>query len=168
MDRTFFIADQHFGHKNIIQYENRPFESVVAMDSHMIEQWNSVVEEQDKVFVAGDFSFYSKKKSEEICRKLRGRKFLITGNHDTEKLQFYTDIGFEWAYDHPIILDNFWIVSHEPMYINTNMPYANIFGHVHGNPEYSDYSKQSICVSVERIEYRPIEFAEIKRKIGGE
>lgn len=166
MGKTFFTADPHFGHKNIISYENRPFQSVAGMDSHMIQQWNAVVDENDRVFVAGDFSFYSKGRSEEICGKLRGHKFLIQGNHDREKPRFYLDIGFEWVYDHPILLDDFWLVSHEPLYLNANMPYANIFGHVHGNPAYSDYSRQSFCVSVERTGYRPVEFDEIKSKMG--
>jgi calcineurin-like phosphoesterase family protein len=42
------------------------------------------------------------------------------------------------------------------------MPYANIFGHVHGNPAYKDYSSQSFCVSVERINYTPILFEDIR------
>jgi hypothetical protein len=42
---------------------------------------------------------------------------------------------------------NGFILSHEPFYINTNMPYVNIFGLVLGNPEYNDYSKQHFCVS---------------------
>ncbi|MFR0986288.1 MAG: hypothetical protein ACLSFZ_06955 [Frisingicoccus sp.] len=53
-------------------------------------------------------------------------------------------------------IEGFWILSHEPLYINENMPYANIFGHVHGNPTYKDFCRQSICVCVERTDYRPI------------
>jgi calcineurin-like phosphoesterase family protein len=48
------------------------------------------------------------------------------------------------------------------------MPYANIFGHVHANPIYKDFSPQSFCVSVERINYTPISFEEIKRVIAEE
>jgi len=49
--------------------------------------------------------------------------------------------------------------------VNTNMPYANLFGHVLNNPIVRDFSKQHFCVSAERIGYRPVAFDEIKRKI---
>lgn len=165
MNKTFFIADTHFGHNAIIDYENRPFTGVAEMDRTIIENWNNVVSAGDKVFVVGDFSAYDKEKTTEICHRLNGSKYLIMGNHDTESEQFYMDCGFGNAVRYPIILDGFWIISHEPLYVNTNMPYANIFGHVHNNPLYKDYSKQSFCVSCERIGYTPIEFDEIKRKI---
>lgn len=166
MGNIFFIADTHFGHSNIIRYENRPFGSVGQMDAYLAEQWNATVSEEDTVYVVGDFSFYSKGKTREICSRLCGHKYLIIGNHDRETPKDYLDAGFDWVYDKPVVLDGFWLVSHEPLYINPNMPYANIFGHVHANPAYSDYSPQSFCVSVERISYRPVAFDEIKRKMG--
>lgn len=49
--------------------------------------------------------------------------------------------------------------------MNANMPYANLFGHVHNNPIVRDYSKQHYCVSIERIDYTPIDFEEVKRCI---
>ena len=45
------------------------------------------------------------------------------------------------------------------------MPYANLFGHVHGSPIFKDYSRQHYCVSVERIDYSPKDFEEIKKSI---
>lgn len=57
--------------------------------------------------------------------------------------------------------------SHEPLYVNENMPYANLFGHVHNSPIFKDFSKQHYCVSVERINYAPISFEEIKKQIIG-
>ncbi len=62
---------------------------------------------------------------------------------------------------YPVIYNEWFILSHEPVYINSNMPYANIYGHVHSNPSYADYSAQSFCVSAERINYTPIEFSQI-------
>lgn len=49
--------------------------------------------------------------------------------------------------------------------VQTNMPYANIFGHVHNSPVYKTYSSQHYCVSAERIDYTPISMEHIIRKI---
>lgn len=165
--RVFFTADTHFGDSNIIKYENRPFSCTEEMDSTLIYNWNNTVSEEDKVFLVGDFSAYGFEKSREICQKLNGEKFLVMGNHDTENEQYYYECGFSGVSLYPIIYENFWIISHEPLYINRNMPYANIFGHVHANPLYKDVSEQSFCVSIERTDYRPVEFSEIKRRIQG-
>ena len=164
---TFFIADPHFGHENIIKYEKRPFLNVEEMDRFLIEKWNSIVKNNDEVFVLGDFSFYTKAKTKQICNELKGRKYLIKGNHDKNSDEFYTDCGFEFVSKYPIIYKQFWMLSHEPLYLNENMPYANIFGHVHANKAFKDYSAQSYCVSVERIGYEPIPFKLIKEAVEG-
>lgn len=130
---TFFIADPHFGHSAIMTYENRPFETVKEMDETLIANWNRVVGEQDKVYLLGDVSFYKAEVTAGIVKQLKGIKYLILGNHDNPNVKCYYDMGFYRVYDAPIILDHFWILSHEPLYTNTNMPYANIFGHVHAS-----------------------------------
>jgi calcineurin-like phosphoesterase family protein len=115
----------------------------------------------------GDFAFSGSERVTEILSKLNGYKILVLGNHDRGRsVSWWTSSGFDEVSAYPIILDEFYILSHEPMYINENMPYANFFGHVHANPIYADYSRQSFCVSVERINYAPIEFNDIKRKMG--
>lgn len=107
----------------------------------------------------GDFGANGQEK--EILAQLNGRKFLVKGNHDIQTNQYYRDCGFIEVYDYPIIFKDFWILSHEPLYVNTNMPYANIFGHVHNSPIFKTYSNQHYCVSVERTQYAPISFDEI-------
>ncbi|WP_224037895.1 metallophosphoesterase family protein [Clostridium gelidum] len=87
------------------------------------------------------------------------------GNHDDNLEKYYYDCGFDKVSEYPIILDEFWMVSHKPLYLNKNMPYANIYGHVHGNEMYVDYSKHSFCACVERINYTPISWDEIKKTI---
>jgi calcineurin-like phosphoesterase family protein len=159
---VFFIADTHFGHENIIRYEKRPFSNANEMANVLIKNWNNAVSKKDKVFVLGDFSFYPKEKTTQICKSLNGEKFLVKGNHDGKSDTYYLECGFAHVCQYPIIYDQFWILSHEPFYVNTNMPYANIFGHVHGNKIYADHSPQSYCVSVERINYTPINYEKIK------
>lgn len=159
----YFIADTHFSEENIILYENRPFKNAKEMDSTLLERWNQVVNQEDTIYVLGDFGAQGKESF--IINQLKGRKFLVKGNHDIQSNAYYRDAGFEEVYDYPIIIRNFWILSHEPLYVNTNMPYANLFGHVHNSPIIKTYSSQHYCVSVERINYMPISFNEIITQI---
>ncbi len=163
MKKIFFIADPHYGDERILKYENRPFQSVELMDADMIRRWNEVVSSEDTVYVLGDLGADGYEK--DILSKLNGTKFLVKGNHDTKSNKEYRSFGFAEVYDHPIIIDGFWILSHEALYVNTNMPYANLFGHVHNSPIVKDYSNQHYCVSVERINYTPIDFDIIKNLI---
>ena len=157
---VYFIADTHFGDDSIRKYENRPFDSAERMDDALIQRWNAAVQEDDTVYVLGDFSVLGKENA--VLNRLNGKKYLVKGNHDTESNEYYRRAGFCEVYDHPVVLDGFWILSHEPLYVNTNMPYANLFGHVHRSPVYRDYSPQHYCVSAERIDYTPIAFDRIK------
>ena len=163
MNKIFFIADPHFGDDRIRRYENRPFSTVEEMDSELIRRWNGVVTETDTVFVLGDFGADGNEAA--VLSKLSGQKYLVKGNHDTKSNADYRNAGFTEVYDHPILFQGFWILSHDALYVNSNMPYANLFGHVHNNPIIKDYSKQHFCVSVERIDYTPISFEIIKKKI---
>lgn len=159
MSQVYMIADMHFGHGQIICYENRPFHNTEEMNEYMIHKWNEIITKEDKVYILGDFSMLEAKENKKILELLNGSKILIMGNHDTHfSVKEWMEMGFDEVTSNPIIYKEWFILSHEPVYLNVNMPYANIFGHVHGNMQYRDYSKQSFCVSVERIGYQPILF----------
>ena len=167
--KTFFIADTHFGHSAIIRYENRPFADVREQEEVLIKNWNDVVTAEDTVYMIGDFGLSeSEEETRRVCQVLNGTKILVMGNHDTNSPEWYRNCGFAEASPWPIIIEGFWILSHEPLYINENMPYANIYGHVHANPSYKDASRQSVCVCVERTDYRPISFEDVRKKVLGE
>lgn len=159
----FFIADTHFSSEDIIRYENRPFENTRVMDGTMIRNWNEVVSPDDIVYHLGDFG--AEGHENEFLHWLNGTIYLVKGNHDVETNEYYRDVGFKEVYDLPVVYDGYWLLSHEPMYVNTNMPYANLFGHVHANPIIKDSSPYHVCVSVERTDYAPISLSEIKRRI---
>ena len=163
---AFFIADTHFGDGNILRYENRPFATVEEMDQELIRLWNEKVEEGDRVFHLGDFSSRSWEEDQALLSQLHGEKVLILGNHDHHRTpQQWRELGFAEAVAWPIVWNGFYILSHEPLYVNQNMPYANIFGHVHGNPVYRDVSPHSVCVSVERTGYAPLSFEELRQRL---
>ena len=79
---NFYIADTHFGHKNVLKFDNRPFASVDEMDRVLIEQWNAVVGSDDDIYIIGDFCYRSTKEPLWYLKQLKGRKHLILGNHD--------------------------------------------------------------------------------------
>ena len=165
MAKVYLISDMHFGHANIMKYENRPFSTVEDMDNTIVNNWNKTVNKDDKVFILGDVSFYNKDKTRDIINRLRGYKTLIIGNHDKDRsLTWWKDTGFQEVYQYPIIYNEFYILSHEPLYLNENMPYANIHGHIH-HLRYD--SRQFYNVSVECIDYTPVDFEKIKEIILG-
>lgn len=159
----YFIADTHFSEENIILYENRPFADTKEMDKELILRWNSTVDSNDIVYVLGDFGAKGNEKA--VLSLLNGSKYLIKGNHDMASNAYYREAGFKEVYDMPVITGNFWILSHEPLYVNINMPYANIFGHVHNSPLFKTCSTHHYCVSAERTGYAPVPFEEIISKV---
>ncbi|MCR4617261.1 MAG: metallophosphoesterase family protein [Lachnospiraceae bacterium] len=156
---TYFIADTHFSDDSILRYENRPFENIDEMNKVLVDNWNKTVSKDDTVFLVGDVG------EEKYLRELNGEIILIRGNHDKLTEEEYKKLGVKAVYEYPIIYKEFWMVSHEPMYVNRNAPYANIFGHIHSNPQYISVSPRSFCISAERIGYTPILFEEIAAKV---
>ena len=154
MGNIWFFADPHFDDENIIKYENRPFENASEMNASLITLWNETVDYDDEVYILGDFG--AEGHEAEMLAQLNGTIYLVKGNHDTKSNDYYRKAGFAEVYDKPIIIDGFWILSHEPMYVNTNMPYVNVFAHVHGSPIYQTFSRYHYCVSAERTGFRPI------------
>lgn len=186
--RTFFTADTHFWHANIIRYCNRPWHSgrnrdgelvVTDADSErmteaLVKNWNSVVGKHDVVFHLGDFALFRKngsgvKKARELLGRLNGRKHLVMGNHDmdiSQNVDFWRDVGFSRVFDVPVVLNRWFVLSHMPMeFWNPDSPYVNIHGHVHGNPDYRTFRTNAVCVCVERHGYAPIRFSDVVKGI---
>ena len=166
MAKRYFISDMHFGHENIIKYENRPFESSAAMDAAIVGNWNKAVKKDDLVYVLGDVSFYPKEKTAQIISSLSGRKLLVLGNHDMRHSEkFWKDVGFEFVSRYPICLDGFYWLSHDTMFLTSSMPYVNIHGHIHSKTMSTNSEpNQYVNVSVEQIDYTPVFFEDIKKR----
>ena len=55
MVNTWFTSDFHLGHRNIIRYCNRPFQSTGEMDAAILDNLNSRVQQNDILYFLGDF-----------------------------------------------------------------------------------------------------------------
>lgn len=161
MINTFYIADTHFCHRNIIEFCSRPFKDVQQMNQIMIDNWNSVVKKDDIVVHGGDFSFANKLVSTEIFNALNGQKYLVRGNHDGT-VKWAKSIGFLDVLDY--WYSNRILVWHNPDRIQDFMINEEdilLYGHAHNNWKF--YLKNSYCISVECIGYIPRRIEEIIR-----
>lgn len=186
---TFFTSDTHFQHGNIIKYCDRPWKSgakdangdlivtekdIAEMDEAIVANWNSVIRPDDVVWHLGDFALGNRNNIPDFVRRLNGRKHLVLGNHDyfhvdknkfRDIVDFFYQAGFEKVYDHPVLLNDFVILSHEPLNF-VKAPFFNVYGHVHDNEIFSTYSKHGCCVCVERHNYKPIRWEKICEECG--
>ena len=142
---NFYISDTHFGHKNILSFDCRPYFSVLDMDSSMVENWNSVVNNDDIVYVLGDFSWYDNVMEDSILDKLNGRKVLITGNHDKNlgSTKWYKVANYLEVDDG----DDKVVLCHYPIFPFHGMEHGwyHLYGHVHNasDSKMVEYQKQA-------------------------
>lgn len=91
-----FTSDPHYNHKKIIEYSNRPFSSVEEMNEEMIKRYNDRVGTNDNVLFLGDIFFGGGFK---ILPRLKGKKYLVRGNHDSGDAFKLVEMGFEIVSD---------------------------------------------------------------------
>ena len=164
-DEVFFTADTHFGHGNVIEFCDRPFEDREEMDEALIERWNSVVGIHDRVYHLGDFSFRGPGPSIGIKHRLNGRIYLVEGNHD-RRMKAEVRQLFEWVKPlHELRIEGQKIVlCHYPL-LTWNASHRgswSLHGHSHGNLR-EDPNVRRIDVGVDCHDYRPISFAAVKK-----
>ena len=104
----YYIADLHFFHKAVnTDMDHRGFASVEEMNETMIEKWNARVRKKDEVVIIGDLSFGSVQETNELVRRLRGRLYLIKGNHDRFVWNRELDESlFQWIRPYEELSDN--------------------------------------------------------------
>jgi calcineurin-like phosphoesterase family protein len=66
----WFTADFHLGHKNIIRYCNRPFQTVEEMNQEILERLNSRVKANDILYFLGDFCIGPKARAAELRQQI--------------------------------------------------------------------------------------------------
>lgn len=183
MPSVWLISDTHFGHEKTCTVFKRndgtplrPFSCAEEMDEFMIKAWNERVRPNDKVYHLGDVVI--SRKSLSILSRLNGDKVLIRGNHDIFKLEDYNEYFRDVRGYHVM---NGLILSHIPVHTDSLARFGcSIHGHLHANrvmkPRGVDTKTGEILygneidpryfnVSVEQIDFAPILFEEVCRRI---
>ena len=172
MPTTFLVSDTHFGHLGVCRFlredgtKVRPWDNPEEMDEELVKRWNETVGPKDKVYHLGDVVI--NRRALQTLHRLNGDKVLIKGNHDIFKLTDYTEHFRDIRAYH--VMDRM-ILSHIPVHSESKGRFtANIHGHTHTNVvKYNDeVDPWYICVCVEQIDYRPISFDEIRKRVNRE
>ena len=134
----FYISDLHFSHKNSLSFDNRPFFTISEMNEVIINNWNSVVSANDEVYILGDM-FWNNNDINDILPMLKGRLYLIKGNHD--RVNDEMTKRFVWIKDYEEIRDNdrHVVLCHYPIpcYKNHFYGWYHLYGHVHTSFEHN-------------------------------
>lgn len=180
MRKVYFIGDTHFDHAKLLNFPERGvrFKSVEEMNERIISNWNSVVEEGDKVFLCGDVALSTTPESlDGILGQLKGEKVLVMGNHDNapSKIEVYNKhfTALVGAVEYKDA-----IVTHIPVH-PSQLEYRwkyNIHGHTHhhcvmttlpGTKITDVIDNKYLCCSCEQVWFRPVTYEELlsQRKV---
>lgn len=175
----YFTSDTHFFHSNIINLADRPFENCNEMNYCLIRNWNSYVSDNDEIYILGDFAYKGDAtKVNEILRKLKGKKYLIKGNHDKYLNQEeFEKNAFEWIKDYYVL--NYkkekFVLFHYPIleWDGYFKGVAHLYGHVHNcnkDKQQTDRLKtilgdKAYNVGVDTNNYFPISIENIIKKL---
>lgn len=172
MAKTFVTADLHLGHQGVCEFlkadgtKLRPWNTAEEMNRALIENYNSVVGDNDAVYILGDFTV--NKKNIWLAQELKGRKILVKGNHDTgtlaEYAEYFDDVRGCSEY-HGCVL------THIPVHPSQlNRWRLNVHGHLHAANVMCERTpakwgpakdERYICVSVEQTGFRPVLLDEV-------
>ena len=179
MSKTWVYSDPHFYHRNIVRFADsngdklRPWDDATTMTEEMIQWYNDVVDDADRVYILGDVAF-SAADMNRVVPRLKGRKCLVPGNHDPVKMRKYFDL-FDDVRGY--VQRSGFIMSHIPLHPNCLGRWKlNIHGHLHNNVMrervneveefYGEPDLRYYCVCVERTNFRPKLLDEILHERG--
>ena len=159
----FYAADTHFSYEPLV--ESRGFSSAAQMDEKLIENWNSVVTDDDTVYLVGDIGYNGGFVPCEILSRLKGRKHLIRGNHDT----CYEDAQLLYRYFESVTDfleiedgDTHILLCHYPLLYNKRG--YMVHGHLHNSDQFYDILKdlpRMLNAGVDVNGMKPVTLAEL-------
>jgi len=177
------ISDLHLGHSNVLAFTRsdgsklRDFQSIEEHDETIVDNWNKVVREHDRVYLLGDAVMPAA--SIPTLGRLNGSIVLVMGNHDHRhknkkyepfikqfrgSSQWYAGPGRNWIMTH---------IPVHPMCLSERFR-GNIHGHTHSNhltqrwmdeneESYESKDRRYVNVSAEEVGYTPVSVEEITR-----
>jgi calcineurin-like phosphoesterase family protein len=141
----------------------RPFSSIEEMHETLIEQFNKIVHQKDRLYILGDVVI--PRSALQLLDRFNGKKVLILGNHDIYKakdyLRYFDDVRGAFYRDGLIF-------THIPVHpANLTGRYVgNVHGHLHWHEVRDDngeVDKRYFNSCLERNDFSPVPLEQIKQ-----
>ena len=168
--KRWVISDTHFFHENIRKYCNRP----VSCDFTMIDYLVNMVKREDVLYHLGDVHFGTEADLKDILSAIKGRKYLVRGNHDRWTETKYLTCGFDGVFDALTVGQAY--LTHTPSSPPEGM--VNVHGHLHnlgysGEPAFGEgfekyHDNKHVLYAPELEEYRPVLLEKLLARAKGE
>jgi len=154
----YIYGDMHLGEGGMFNRAyNKTFVTVDEYEQELIKRWNKTIKSDDTVVVLlGDLG--RKEAVARVMPQLRGKKYLIMGNHDKSK-HFYAPFFVE-IFDAPIFVTRRCVLSHHPIPVEPGV--INIHGHTHN---VSLDSELHFNACPEHHGYVPLNFKKLEQRI---
>ena len=171
----YFISDYHFYHALSLFRSRTQFRDVGEMNDYIVSRHNSVVENDDTIYILGDVIVCDEVELKNCLKdtigKMAGHKHLILGNHDyrfrdnPEFLKYFESVQESKTFK----INSHWIQLYHYPVLGWYRKYKggiHIYGHMHDDnktPESKIMSgfPNAINVSVEVMDYKPVSFDKI-------
>jgi len=128
---TWFSADLHADHDNIIEICNRPFKNVNEMVKTYIENHNQLVKPNDDFYFIGDLMIGKNfELGKKILKNLNGNKVIVLGNHDEFRYFSYESMGFKHAHTYLQFTPTVHL-RHDPSAATLDKKGFFLCGHIH-------------------------------------
>ena len=185
---TWFTADTHLGHANIVKLCLRPFltqteeeraredprgnwrvstETVDRHDAALIDAINAAVQPEDTLWVLGDFCWGKLEEAKAYRERIACRNVnLVWGNHDHRSIEpaFAKTIeqGMVSADGHKIWLNHYPMRSWHKSFHGS----WHLYGHVHSRLQHEDEQTPWLLakdVGVDACDYKPMSIEDLRR-----
>lgn len=185
MSKLWITSDLHIGHDKEFIYKDRGFKNQRQHDEKLVENWNSLVNTEDTVYILGDVMLMNAVNDREytyglsVLESLNGMLHIIRGNHDsTDKIERYMECkNVKSAGDAALYLEypsvgkyHFYLshypalVSHEKLKSLKNAV-INLYGHTHQVEHFYENHPYMYCVCLDAHNMKPVLIDDIIEEI---
>lgn len=135
----YVTSDLHFGHDREFVWGARGYADVNEMNMKQLEKFNSMVTDEDEVWILGDLVLGDIESGLLFLKQLKGKIHICLGNHDTAKReQVYRDMGWDvqlaarFKYKKiSFYLSHYPTITHNLDEKELWQVVVNLYGHVH-------------------------------------
>ena len=175
----WFSSDTHFGHNRAFLYEPRGFSNIYEHDKTIINNWNSLVDNNDEVYLLGDIMLGDNEYGLKCLKQLKGKIHIIRGNHCTDaRMQLYSQcwnvVEITEGQYLKVNGQNFYLCHYPTMTSNLEKTAnlkehtINLFGHTHQKTNFYQGIPFMYHVGLDSHNCKPVSLEEVLSDIGKE